>query len=326
MHKIAIFRALYLGDFLCSVPALRAIRKHYPHSTITWIGLTGTCELASRYSDYINNHVIFPGFPLLTDNFDPESFAEFLKSIRDENFDLIIQMQGNGSIINNLLRTFNAKRLVGFCSDKTAEDENFLYYPSHLHEIQRHLALLQHINIPPDGEQIDFPIQNIDQQSFESAKLNIKDKYVCLHPGSKAEWRRWPIAHFAEVGDYLMRRGYQVVITGTKSELDLATKLSESMKFEPVITSGRLSLGGTAVLLSSANFLVTNCTGVSHLAAALKTPSLVISMDGEPDRWGPINKELHKTIDWSKNQDFQAVFNEIESSPFIEPSTFSGEG
>jgi len=326
MNKIAIFRALYLGDFLCSVPALRALRKHHPHSTITWIGLPETIELASRYNEYIDDYKVFPGFPLLTDHFNPDLFADFLENIRKENFDLLLQMQGNGSIVNNLLTTFNANRLVGFCQENLTEDANFLHYPSALHEIRRHLALLQHIDIPSDGEQIDFPIRDADRKNFENAPLSLKNKYVCLHPGSKAEWRRWPIAHFAKIGDHFIRKGYQVVITGTKSELDLASNLSETMKFEPLIATGRLSLGGTAVLLSSAKFLLTNCTGISHLAAAVRTPSLVISMDGEPDRWGPINKKLHKTVDWSKNPDFQAVFKEIESSPFNEPNTLSGEG
>ena len=83
MNKIAVFRALYLGDFLCSVPALRAIRKHYPNSTITWIGLPEMRDLASQYAHYIDNYIPFPGFPLLSDDFDPEMFADFLQNIRE---------------------------------------------------------------------------------------------------------------------------------------------------------------------------------------------------------------------------------------------------
>jgi ADP-heptose:LPS heptosyltransferase len=53
------------------------------------------------------------------------------------------------------------------------------------------------------------------------------------------------------------------------------------------------------VLLKDAFLLIANCTGVSHMAAALHTPSLIISMDGEPRRWAPLDTRLHKTIDWT---------------------------
>jgi ADP-heptose:LPS heptosyltransferase len=66
------------------------------------------------------------------------------------------------------------------------------------------------------------------------------------------------------------------------------------------------------VLLRDASLLVSNCTGVSHMAAALKTPSVVISMDGEPYRWGPLDERLHRTIDWTAEQDISRVVAETE--------------
>ncbi len=57
--------------------------------------------------------------------------------------------------------------------------------------------------------------------------------------------------------------------------------------------------------------LIANCTGVSHIAAAVKTPSVIISMDGEPERWSPVNKNLHHVIDWTKDPHFDSVFNAV---------------
>src|SRR5690554_5546441 len=327
MHKIAVFRALYLGDFLCSVPAFRALRKAFPDSEISLIGLAEMKDLAKRYNNYIDDFISFPGYPLLTDRpFDSEKFQTFLEAVRNKEFNLILQMQGNGSIINNLLKAFNAKRIVGFCQTKKEENKNFLLYPSNLHEIERHLALLKHIGISSDGKNIDFPIKEEDNDNYNKAALNINRDYVCLHPGSKAAWRQWPIQHFAAIGDYLGEKGFQLVITGSKPEIDLANNLAGLMSSNPIISTGKLSLGGTAVLLAGASFLLTNCTGISHLAAALKTPSLVISMDGEPNRWAPLNRDLHRTIDWKANPDYNVVFKEIESISLIELHTSSGEG
>src|SRR5690606_36108903 len=327
MYKIAVFRALYLGDFLCSVPALRALRKAFPDAEITLIGLAGMKDLAGRYNIYIDKFISFPGYPLLTDYpFEADKFQTFLEKVRSKKFNLMLQMQGNGSIINNLLKAFNAKRIVGFCQTKKEENKNFLLYPSHLHEIERHLASLKHIGISSDDTNIDFPINEEDRDNYQKANLNIDTDYVCIHPGSKAGWRQWPIAHFAAIGDYLGKKGFQLVITGTKPEIELAGNLAELMVYKPIISSGKLSLGRTAILLSGASFLLTNCTGISHLAAALQVPSLVISMDGEPKRWAPLNRELHRTIDWKANPDYNAVFKEIESISLIEMHTSSGEG
>src|SRR5205807_2979062 len=116
-----------------------------------------------------------------------------------------------------------------------------------------------------------------------------KNKYVCIHAGSRGVWRQWPVEYFAALADYCHDQELQVVLTGTKDELSIVERLASLMKHEPVIAAGKTSLGAVAVLIRDAFALISNCTGVSHIAAALKTKSVVISMDGEPGRWAPLN-------------------------------------
>src|SRR5690606_14170252 len=238
MPKIAIFRALYLGDFLCSVPALRAIRKQYPTSEITWIGLGHMKSLAMRYSEYIDHYISLPGYPLLTEEaIDVETFASFLESVRAESFDIIFQLQGKGTIVNNLIRSFNAKRIIAFTSDLAKVNKNTLLYPSDRHEIERHLALLKHVGIPPQGNHLEFPLKEEDRINLQSAIPSLP-RYICVHPGAKASWRRWPAANFAALADYVAEKGYRVVITGTQDEFGLAEEVSRLMRHQPLIASG----------------------------------------------------------------------------------------
>jgi ADP-heptose:LPS heptosyltransferase len=61
------------------------------------------------------------------------------------------------------------------------------------------------------------------------------------------------------------------------------------------------------VLIKNAFAVLSNCTGVSHIASALNTPGVIISMDGEPERWGPQQKDILYTHDWLREPDFQKI-------------------
>ncbi len=98
--------------------------------------------------------------------------------------------------------------------------------------------------------------------------------------------------------------------------MPIVENVMQYMKYEPIIAAGKTSLGAVAVLIKNAAALVSNCTGVSHIAAALKTKSIVISLDGEPNRWGPLNKSLHTTIDWTTNADINYVRRELKALLF----------
>jgi glycosyl transferase family 9 (putative heptosyltransferase) len=60
--------------------------------------------------------------------------------------------------------------------------------------------------------------------------------------------------------------------------------------------AGRTELGSLAALVSGARLLVCNDTGVSHLAAALKVPSVVISTGNNPERWAPVDADRHRVL------------------------------
>ena len=314
VHKIAIFRALKLGDMLCAVPAIRALRAAYPNAEIVLLGLPWAKAFVERFSIYINRFIHFPGCIGLPEQpFDRAQFEKFIQQMREENFDLVLQMQGNGTIVNALMLLFNAEHVAGFYNDKSyIESDLFMPYPDYGYEAQRHVLLMEHLGIKPKGLQLEFPLTEKDEQEFDALCLPlIQKKYICIHPGSADIARQWSPQFFGVLADYCIENGFTIVVTGTEAERDITRELIKCIHHPVIDVTGKTSLGAMSVLIRNAFMLIANCTGVAHIAAAVKTLSVIISMDGEPERWSPINKDLHHVIDWTKNPHFEIVFNEV---------------
>src|SRR4051812_7519387 len=108
--KIAVFRALQLGDMLCIIPTVRAIRHAYPKATITLIGLPWQKDFVARFPDYFDEFITFPGWPGLPEQgWNAEASVSFLREMQEEKFDLVLQMQGNGILTNSMCLLWNGK-------------------------------------------------------------------------------------------------------------------------------------------------------------------------------------------------------------------------
>lgn len=111
--------------------------------------------------------------------------------------------------------------------------------------------------------------------------------------------------------DYCYELGFSIVITGVADERQVTAEVIKRKHHPCVDLTEQTSLGVVAPLIRKARMLIANCTGVSHIAAAVKTPSLIISMDGGPHRWAPLNARLHRVIDWTVSRDPEPVFNNL---------------
>jgi ADP-heptose:LPS heptosyltransferase len=299
-ERVAVVRALRgLGDMLCVIPALRAIRAALPRATVTLIGLPAVRSLQQRFDRYLDDFLEFPGFPGIPEiDADPVRLREFM-AVTHGRFDLALQMHGSGTNSNSFTALLGAHATAGcylpalWCPDPA----RYLPYPSHLHEIHRWLALTEFLGMPSQGDALEFPVSSDDRRRLSSAWPDHEAcPYVCLHPGAFEPARRWPVSRFAALGDALAERGLVVVLTGTADERELTSGVRRSMKHDAVDLAGATDVGGLAALLTGARLLVCNDTGVSHLAAALGTPSVVVFSASGPDRWAPLDRTRHRVV------------------------------
>ena len=300
--RIAVVRALQLGDMLCAVPALRSLRAALPEAHITLIGLPWAREFVSRFSLYLDDFLEFPGYPGIPERpLDPRAIVGFLGEAQTRPFDLAIQLHGSGPHINPFTQLLGARRTAGFYlpGDVCPAAESFLPWPETGHEIQRLASLIYFLGGPHCGDALEFPLRRSD---YEEAHTLLKQhhlhagRYVCLHPGGRMLSRRWNLDKFARVAEWLDGQGFRVVLTGAPFEVELADQLEARIGCDVVNAAGQTGVGGMAALLTGARLLVSNDTGVSHIASAVRTPSVVVVLGSQPDRWAPLDADMHRTV------------------------------
>ncbi len=299
--EVAVFRALQLGDLLCAMPALRALRHAFPRSRITLIGLPWASELVRRYGDYLDAFMPFPGFPGFPEQpCDIAALPTFFRDAQSRRFDVALQLHGSGTLSNPIVALLGARHMAGyfrsgeFCPDA----DRFLPWRADEHEVHRYLALLRQLGVPADDASLEFPIMDEDREELRRATHSALDErdYVCLHPGSQLPSRRWLPERFAAVADALADDGLDVVLTGVASEAPLNRLVARNMRASAIDLAGKTTLGAAAALIDGARLLVSNDTGVAHIAAARRTPSVRISCGGDERRWAPLDSDIHRVV------------------------------
>jgi ADP-heptose:LPS heptosyltransferase len=321
VKTIAIFRALQLGDLLCSVPAIRAIRHAYPDAVITLIGLPWQQGFVKRFSRYLDGFIEFPGWPGLPERqFDVGEVMQFLRRVQEMKFDLVVQMQGNGYIVNPMCVLFGAANVAGLCrAEEFCPDEKlFPVLDGREHEVKRFLRIAEVLGASSLSPTLEFPLLPGEEQEARRmmTELSLRPgKYVCIHPGARDPNRRWEPLSFARVGNALASRGHKVLLTGSKEEGQILNEVSRLMtadSIDLVSGFGQVGIGELAYLIRESAGLVSNDTGVSHIACALRVRSVIIfSAYSDPARWAPLDGHLHRCIRHEEAKNVMYVVNTV---------------
>jgi ADP-heptose:LPS heptosyltransferase len=337
VSRIAIFRALYLGDMLCIIPTVRAIRKAYPDSEIYLVGLPWQRDFVSRFSAYFDHLIEFPGWPGLPEQkFDAGRAIEFLQHIRAYKFDLVLQMQGNGVITNTLCMLWDGRKVCGLRreGEYCPNEELFPISKDGEHEVLRFLKLADALAIPRQGTELEFPITDFEMSTVRKmiggCGLEPRE-YICVHPGARDVRRRWPIENFASIANEITAQGYPVMLTGSMEEKSLLCELQRQIsgRVTNIVESfGHLTAGELGCVLQHSRLLVSNDTGVSHIASALRVPSTILfSAYSDMNRWRPLDAGKHLAIPYEKTTDIdyvlQCIMSKIEEQNTREAKSVS---
>lgn len=287
---------------LCAVPALRALRRAYPTAHIELIGLPECRWMIERFGRLLDALLLFPGFPGIPERpFAATALERFVRSVRKAPFDLALQMHGSGRVSNAFTALLGARTAAGFydASRQHSYGPRFFPYPERDAEVHRWLRLTAALGYPSEDDRLEFSVTDEDRAALgEHGALAALEgeRIVCVHPGARDAARRWPVERFASVADALAEQGYRIVLTGTRAERAAADAVATAMKRRALNVAGETSLGMLAALLERAALLLTNDTGASHLAAALRVPSVIVFLRADPERWAPLDLARHRPV------------------------------
>lgn len=119
---------------------------------------------------------------------------------------------------------------------------------------------------------------------------------LALCPGAEyGEAKRWPVAHYAELAIDHIARGGPVWLFGSEKDKAVCTAIRERAGEACIDLSGRTSLAQAVDLLSIADAVVSNDSGLMHVAAALDRRLVAIYGSSDPGFTPPLN-ERHKIV------------------------------
>ncbi len=111
---------------------------------------------------------------------------------------------------------------------------------------------------------------------------------VAIQPGASKEERRWPPERFGEVARMLAVAGCRILLLGVEGERPSAEIVKRTSGVETIDAVGKTSIDRLGALLENVSLLVTNDTGTMHMAAAVGTRVLLLSMcHSNPFETGP---------------------------------------
>jgi heptosyltransferase II len=288
-RKILIIAPAWIGDMVMAQTLFKLLKAHNPLVEIDVLAPSWTLALTERMPE-INSRILFPfghGQLRLLKRY------AFAKTLREKRYDQAIVLPGSfKSALTALfakipLRTgWLGEWRIGLLNDIRWSKKN---YPLMIQQLAA-LSTLKHHALDAYYPQLVSNEHN-RQALIKKFRLTTERKVLVLCPGAEyGPAKRWPIASFAFVAKQMLAMGWQVWILGAKKEKELATDLMAATKGHCVDLTGKTSLMDVIDLISLAEAVITNDSGLMHIASALNRLLIVIYGSSSPNFTPPLSK------------------------------------
>lgn len=290
-----------LGDFILALPALKSLREGFPQAKSVIMGYPRILELVENrfYAEEIFS-IDQKGMATF---FVQEGSLDFGLSQFFQTFDLIVVFgrDGEGPVVGNLKRV---------CEGRILPIYSFPSWDEKVHLTDHLLKQFAQHGFPNSESNPKLHLKDSDRvwaRDFWKSKgvtSEERAKVIVLHPGSGSRKKVWPLNRFVSLAHTLRNHlGSKILIVLGPAEGIEVQKAFEGLEPHSYILGKGLTLLQLASVMEGCWIFIGNDSGVSHLAAALGLPTMVI--------FGPTNERI-----WAPRGEKTAVIRrDIPCSP-----------
>jgi len=291
LERVLVVLPNWFGETLFATPFLRALRRQRPSAWVATLGRPQCREVLLH-----NIHV-----DALLDYDERRTHrglggkSRLIRTLRAHRVDTAFILRK--SLSRSLLLVLaGVPARVGFANPKSG------WLLTHRvpvprpprHKAFTYLPLLEAVGLSAgDGEPYDYAVSEAERDAARALlnRVGALDgrPMVILHPGANWAHKRWAPDRFAAIGDRLAAtKGVRVVITGGPDDRPLAESIRQQMRQPATVLAGETSLRQLGACLEQSQLVISNDTGVLHIAAALARPLVALYGPTSPALTGPL--------------------------------------
>jgi ADP-heptose:LPS heptosyltransferase len=282
-----------LGDSVCFTPALSALRDRFRRARIVGLFHRSFIELYrtdSRLDAVIPYYGKYKRWRETVTALQRERCElALVPYINDPDVIPLIYLGGSRII----LRTPGRDTIYRFM---VANPELLSRAPNPEHALLRCGTMLRHLGCAPSGLALRLHVDTAQRDRatawLQQRGVPAEAQLIQFHPGASIRQKRWPAENFSETARSLLREDESrwLVLTGSPGERALCERIRAACgaPTRAINAAGELPLPTLPALLQRVTWLLTNDTGVAHIAYALGTPSLTLFWRSLPHVSGPL--------------------------------------
>ena len=308
-NNVCAFRIGNIGDIVCSLPALRAVREAYPQARLTLLtspgkkGMPGAKELLDGV-EWIDEILVYHSEEIGTFS----QRRDLLLKLRARRFDAWVELPQNLSSPLRQFRDLFFTALVGPAWARgwrihtlrlwAQAQSEYLDFPN---EVERLLRIAADAGFSAPSDSYALPRTRAVRDAVDRVLgASRGGPIAAIAPGAKRSTNAWPLDRFGAVGAYLAGQGYDVVLLGAESDMQACGQIADMIGVKAINLAGRLTLQESCEVLRRCSLLVCVDSGVQHLASAVGTPCVSLFSFWEfLGKWRPhgkMNKVIQKWV------------------------------